>query len=294
MSTDTPIVTETTETEGEPVNWLAELRGLALMLLAVLAFHSFIAKPFYIPSASMLPNLLVGDRLVVSKYPFGWSWSSISFHLAPRGEWRIGAATPEYGDIVIPVHPDRDEDYIKRVVALPGDTFELRDGQIFLNGNAVKQEVEPALRIPIDGNMQCNFGLNQETGEIFDYRQTLPDGEQVCEVPILRETMPNGASYLIIDHTAQALDNVPLKTIPEGHVFVMGDNRDHSADSREYSDNGLAGPIPLENIGGRAEFLTFSLDGSTSWNPLTWFSSLRSGRAWNTLRPTLTGEAESE
>ena len=106
-------VTETTSTPTEAdkhkVNWLAELRGLAVMLLAVLAFHSFIAKPFYIPSTSMMPNLLVGDRLVVSKYPYGWNWSSVSFHLLPRGEWRVWGSTPEYGDIVIPVHTLRDE-----------------------------------------------------------------------------------------------------------------------------------------------------------------------------------------
>ena len=85
------------------VNWIDELRGLALMLLAVLAFHSFIAKPFYIPSISMMPNLLVGDRLVVSKYPFGWNWSSFSFHVFPRGDWRLAGSTPQYGDIVIVV-----------------------------------------------------------------------------------------------------------------------------------------------------------------------------------------------
>ena len=109
----------------EKVDWIAEIRGLALMLLAVFAFHSFIAKPFYIPSISMMPNLLVGDRLVVSKYPYGWNWSSISFHLLPRGSWRVLGRTPEYGDIVIAVPPDRAEDYIKRVIALPGDTIAL-------------------------------------------------------------------------------------------------------------------------------------------------------------------------
>lgn len=283
-----------TDGAADTVNWFAEFRGLALMLLAVLAFHSFLAKPFYIPSASMLPNLLEGDRLVVSKYPYGWSWASASFHMLPRSQTRIWPANPEYGDIVIPVHPDRNEDYIKRVVALPGDSFELRDGQIILNGVAVKQEIEPALRIPMDPNMDCFFGYNPDTNLEYDYKATAPDGSKVCEVPILRETMPNGASYLIIDHMKQSLDNVPLQTIPDGHVFVMGDNRDHSADSRNFGSEGLAGPVPLENIGGRAEFLTFSLDGTTSWNPLTWFSSLRSGRAWNTLRPVKTEVVKTE
>ena len=138
-----------TKQDGEEnVNWLAELRGLLVMLLAVFAFHSLVAKPFYIPSESMMPNLLVGDRLIVSKYPYGWNWSSISFHLAPRGDWRIFGSTPEYGDIVIPVHPERDEDYIKRVVGRPGDRFEVRNGQIMLPPAAL-------ISIPQNSNQNC-------------------------------------------------------------------------------------------------------------------------------------------
>ena len=295
MSSAFSAVTDKTEDTKEKINWVSELRGLALMLLAVLGFHSFIAKPFYIPSESMLPNLLVGDRLVVSKYPYGWSWASISFHLMPRGDWRIWPDVPEYGDIVIPVHPQRDEDYIKRVVGLPGDTFEVRGGQIVIDGTPVPQEVEPPLRIPIDPNMQCDFGLDPRTGAPLDYSVALPDGRRVCEPPTLRETLPNGATYLVIDHKTQSLDDFGPIVIPEGHVMVMGDNRDHSADSRAYEPAGLMGPVPLENIGGRAEFITFSLDGTTGWNPVTWFTSLRGGRAWTTLRPAIAdGGTESE
>ncbi len=266
----------------ERVDWIAELRGLALMLLAVFAFHSFIAKPFYIPSESMMPNLLVGDRLVVSKYPYGWNWSSISFHLAPRGNWRLLGSTPEYGDIVIPVHPQRDEDYIKRVIALPGDRIAVQDGQIVLNGVPVPQEVEPAIEIPIDANSRCDrFGYD-------DFTVTKSDGSRVCELPVYREILPNGATYRVIDHENQYLDDFAEITVPRDSVFVMGDNRDHSADSRELNDpRGLLGPVPMANIGGRAEFITFSLDGTTSLNPVTWFTSLRGGRAWTTLRPPL-------
>jgi signal peptidase I len=270
----------------DKVNWIAEIRGLALMLLAVLAFHSLVAKPFYIPSTSMMPTLWVGDRLVVSKYPYGWSWASASFHLLPRSDTRVWADTPEYGDIVIPVHPIRDEDYIKRVVALPGDTIEVRGGQIILNGTPIKREVVPAVRLPFEPDLLCKGSPCLSAFEQF--RETGPDGRDYFAPPTWRETLPNGATYLTIDYVDQSLDNYGPYTVPADSVFVMGDNRDQSADSRASAiENGLGDGVPLANIGGRAEFITFSLDGSTTWNPASWFTSLRGDRAWTTLRPPL-------
>ena len=271
-----------TSPPSERVNWLAELRGLALMLLAVVGFHSLIAKPFYIPSISMMPSLLVGDRLVVSKYPYGWSWVSASFHVFPRESWRVMGRTPERGDIVIVVPPDRDTDYIKRVIGLPGDRIAVVNGQIILNGKPVPQAVEPPLELAIDPNEPC-------ARDTFPNLSTrLPSGKRVCELPILRETLPNGVSYPIIDHLQdQPLDNYAEIRVPAGHVFLMGDNRDHSADSRAPAgpgQDGLGGPVPLADVGGRAEFITFSLDGTTTFDPRTWFSSLRSDRGWTNLR----------
>jgi signal peptidase I len=230
--------------------------------------------------------LWVGDRLVVSKYPYGWSWASASFHLLPRGDWRVLPAKPEYGDIVIPVHPLRDEDYIKRVIALPGDTIEVRGGQIILNGTPIKREVVPAVRLPFEPDLLCRGAPCLEAFE--QYRETGPDGKDYFAPPTWRETLPNGATYLTIDYRDQRLDDYGPYTVPADHVFVMGDNRDESADSRAAAiESGLGDGVPLANIGGRAEFITFSLDGSTTWNPASWFSSLRGDRAWSTLRPPL-------
>lgn len=273
----------------DKVDWPAELRGLALMLLGVLAFHSLVAKPFYIPSPSMVPTLWTGDRLVVSKYPYGWSWVSASFHLLPRGHTRIWPATPEYGDVVIVVPPDRDEDYIKRVVALPGDRIAVQNGQIILNGKRVPQQIEPPTVVPVDALTSpdqpdpCNPGF----GGALRLREA--SGRIVCEMATLRETLPSGATYLVVDYEDQPLDDMAEIKVPAGHVFLMGDNRDDSADSRApTSQRGLGGPVPLSSIGGRAEFITFSQDGTQGWNPVSWWRALRADRAWRSLRPAIT------
>lgn len=268
------------EDEHKPVNWFEEIRGLFLLLLAVLAFHSLVAKPFYIPTMSMMPNLLVGDRLVVSKYPYGWSWVSVSFHLLPPMKGRVNGSTPEYGDIVIATPEGASADYIKRVIGRPGDTIEVRSGRVILNGEEIPRAAQPNLLLPVDLNSPCNasdFPMLKMRGA---------DGKYYCELPIIRETLPNGVSYNTIDLGPDyPLDNYGPYTVPAGHVFLMGDNRDRSADSRASREElGLGGAVPLENIGGRAEIVTFSLDGSTNWNPLSWWQSLRGDRAGNSLR----------
>lgn len=272
--------------EKEKTDWIGEIKSIALLLLAVLAFHSLVAKPFYIPSVSMMPGLLVGDRLIVTKYAYGWSWVSPTFHILPRFEGRLWGKMPERGDVVILTPKDQSSDYIKRVIGLPGDTIELRGGQVFLNGVGVQQDVQPDLEIPIDANAPC--GDNEFPGA----RGNDANGNPVCALPILRETLPNGVSYDIIDLGPQFTDDIEPVKIPKDHVYLLGDNRDLSADSRVASPLGLGGTIPWENIGGRAEFITFSLDGTTSLNPISWFTSFRSGRAGTSLRPDKAEAAE--
>lgn len=268
------------EAKAPAVNWLHEVKSIVLLILAVLAFHSFVAKPFYIPSESMMPVLLTGDRLVVSKYPYGWSYVSPSFHPLPFLKGRVLGRLPERGDIVIVSPQNRREDYIKRVIGLPGDIVEVRGGQVILNGVAVKQKMLKPLRIPVDGNAPCP--PLQFPGALV----TDKDGRAYCELPVRQEILPNGKTYVTIDMGPSALDWYgPVRVQPD-HVFLMGDNRDNSADSRApLEENGLGGPVPFEAIGGRAEFITFSLDGDAGWNPLTWIHAFRSGRAGNSLRP---------
>jgi signal peptidase I len=280
-------------------DWWAEAKGILWLIVIVLGFHSFIAKPFYIPSESMLPGLRIGDRLVVTKFAYGWSFVSptIPDPLAivrsvvlrrPEQSWIIGlpqwkgrllGRLPERGDVVIVTPPGTRNDYIKRVIGLPGDRLAVRGGTVWLNGKPVARGPVHDTLIPVDTNSPCN-------GIDYPGARVTVDGRAMCRLPLITETLPNGRRYDTVDLGPSDGDNYAEITIPANRVFLMGDNRDKSADSRfSLAAQGLGGPVPYENIGGRAEFVTFSLDGDATWNPLTWPGSLRGGRAGSSLHP---------
>jgi len=272
---------------------------LLKLILVVLIVRSFVFAPFSIPSESMLPRLWQGDYVIATKWSYGYSRFSLPFNV-PFIPGRIFASTPERGDVVIFKHPIDQQDYVKRVIGLPGDTVSMIGGQIVLNGEVIPKEeiadfVQPVDQWMLDNQQQLNMqGFNSDSAcQHSSFENTDKDGVQQCEYPRFRETLPGGAhgeahggaQYDVLDMRLSMGDSVPIATVPEGHIFVMGDNRDYSQDSRfPAMAGGAVGMVPQDNLVGRARFIFWSTDGSAQWiKPWTWFSATRWNRIGNAL-----------
>lgn len=238
--------------------WSEFIKTAMIAVVLALLIRTFLYEPFNIPSGSMKPTLEVGDYLFVSKPAYGYSRYSFPFGLAPI-EGRVWAKAPERGDVAVfklPTNPRID--YIKRIVGMPGDTVQVIDGRLYINRQIVPRESVGLRRVDEDGSIVV----------MTEYLETLPNG-------VVHSIYEEGD-----DHP---LDNTPEYTVPDGHYFAMGDNRDNSQDSRVMNHVGF---IPYENIVGRASFLFFSTNGSASLAEVwKWPGAIRYSRLLMSVEP---------
>lgn len=232
-------------------SWLEVFKTVVYALLIAGVIRSFIFQPFNIPSGSMEATLLVGDYLFVSKYSYGYSRASFPFGIIPM-TGRIWSAPPERGDIVVFKTPqDNRTDFIKRLIGLPGDRIQMQYGTLYINGKAIP-------KVPVEPFVENVAGYETRTSRF-------------------RETLPNGVSYDVLDREpAGNLDTTDVFTVPEGHYFMMGDNRDNSLDSRVPADNDGVGFVPFENLVGKAQIIFFSHNSSARiWELWKWPFAIR-------------------
>ena len=237
-------------------SFFGNLKSILIAIFIALLIRSFIFEPFNIPSGSMKPNLLVGDFIFVSKYSYGFSKHSLPFSI-PLIPGKIFSNTPERGDVVVFKTPENNRtDYIKRVIGLPGDKIEIKNGIIFINGSEILRK---KLNDFIDTDNKTSNKRVRMYNEYFFNK----------EINILDIT-DNGIA-----------DNTQLFNVPENHFFVMGDNRDNSQDSRFLSTVGF---IPYENLVGKAQFIFFSLENARFLQIWKWPNSIRYERIFQKIQ----------
>jgi len=245
-------------------SWFETIKTVFWAVLIALLVRTFAYEPFSIPSGSMLPTMMIGDYLFVSKWPYGYSSASFPFEFPPF-KGRYFGSLPRRGDVVVFEGPEG-QDVVKRVIGLPGDSIAVEAGRVVLNGKPVPRERLDDFLMPISPNSPCRV-----VAPAVPMNRPGPDGQLACVYPAYRETLPDGPSYNVLDQTDSSFaDNFGPIRVPEGHVFVMGDNRDDSLDSRYPVIAGGMGFVPEDRIVGRAERVFWSTDGSSSWiNPCT-------------------------
>jgi signal peptidase I len=241
--------------------WVEIVRTIIYALLIALVLRVFLFQPFTIPSASMEPNLYQGDYIIVSKFSYGYSRHSTPISLPPAFSGRLFGREPTRGDIIVFKLPrDNKTDYIKRLIGLPGDRIQVRAGLVYIND-------KPVIRKPMSAGVE-------DTG-----------GGVLRPVQRFQETLPNGVSFLTNSYGPDGeVDNTPVYVVPEGHYFMMGDNRDNSLDSRFPEEIGV-GFVPAENLEGRAQIVLLSWSpGASLFKPWTWLLNVRLSRFGHMLR----------
>ena len=252
-------MSENTGTVMEGVVETVKTIVYALLIAGVVRTLFF--QPFWIPSGSMKDTLLIGDFLFVNKMAYGYSKYSCPFSLCPI-EGRIFGGEPERGDVVVFRHPVNGQDFIKRVIGMPGDTVQMRSGLLHINGSPVPQ-------VP-DGTYVETYEPQGPVASRPVCLEGIPPVGGTCTKEKFVETLPNGVQHSVLNANDWRFDNTGVFTVPEGQYFFMGDNRDNSTDSRERPEFGGVGFVPLDNLIGRADRVMFSSAGRSLFFVWTW------------------------